>query len=191
MEPILWMLLGITTFVAALRAQRSQQARMVARWALGALFVLAGAVINAWYLLTDVDYAGFADASYIPFVRETWQSVVAPNQFLFIGLLVVFEAAVGALVVMGGRRTRVALVAMMGFHVALLSFGWFFYAWSLPMLVALGLLLRAEVSSATTGANKQTDGNHGGVGAEQGPRDDRTSDPNVESRQDLRVDAGA
>lgn len=191
MEPILWMVLGVTTLGASLFAHRSARARQIGRLALGALFVLAGALINAWYLLTDVDYGGFADASYIPFVRDAWQSVVAPNQFLFIGLLVVFEAAVGALVVMGGRRTRIALVAMMGFHVALLSFGWFFYAWSLPMLIALGLLLRAEVSAATTGVDEHTAMNHGGVGLEQGPRDDRTSDPHIESRQDLRVDAGA
>ena len=191
MEPILWMLLGITTFVAALRAHRSERARLVGRWALGALFVLAGAVINAWYLLTDVDYGGFADGSFIPFVRDTWQSVVAPRQFLFIGLLVAFEAVVGVLVVMGGRRTRVALVAMIGFHVALMSFGWFFWAWSIPMLVALGLLLRAEVSAATTSTSEHTGPSHRGVGAEQGTGDDRARDPHVESREDLRVDAGA
>lgn len=148
MEPVLWMVLGITTLVASTRAHRSERARLVGRWALGALFVLAGACINAWYLLTGVDYAGFADGSYIPFVRETWQSVVGPNQPLFIGLLVAFEAVVGVLVVLGGRRTQVALVAMIGFHVALMSFGWFFWAWSLPMLTALAFLLRAEIRIA-------------------------------------------
>lgn len=148
MEYVLWSVLGVTTIVASLRAHRSRQARLVGRWALGALFVLAGALVNAWYLLTGVDYGGFADASYIPFVRDTWQSVVAPNQAVFIWLLVVFEAVVGTLVVSGGRRTRLGLVAIMGFHVALLAFGWFFYAWSLPMLAALTLLLRAEIAAA-------------------------------------------
>jgi hypothetical protein len=150
-EPILWMVLGVTALVASVRAHRSPRARIIGRLALGALFVLAGALINAWYLLTGVDYAEFADASFIPFVRDTWQAVVAPNQFLFIGLLVVFEAVVGTMVVMGGRRTQAALLAMIGFHVALMSFGWFFWAWSIPMLVALGLLLRAEVSADLSG----------------------------------------
>ena len=153
--------------------------------------MLAGAVVNAWYLLTDVDYGGFADGSFIPFVRDTWQSVVAPRQFLFIGLLVVFEAVVGTLVVMGGRLTRLALMAMIGFHVALMSFGWFFWAWSLPMVTALGLLLRAEVSAATTATSEHTGLSHRGVGAEQGTGDGRARDPHVESREDLRVDAGA
>ncbi len=31
-----------------------------------------------------------------------------------------------------------------GHRIALLSFGWIFYAWSIPMLVAFVLLLRAE-----------------------------------------------
>lgn len=147
MEYVLWGVLGVATIVASLRAHRSGRARLVGRWALGALFVLAGALVNAWYLLTGVDYGGFADASYIPFVRDTWQSLVAPNQALFIWLLIAFEAVVGTLVVTGGRRTQVALVAIMGFHVALLSFGWFFWAWSIPMLAALALLLRAELAA--------------------------------------------
>lgn len=147
MEYVLWGVLGLTTITTSLFAHRSERARLVGRWALGALFVLAGALVNAWYLLTDVDYGGFADASFIPFVRDTWQSVVAPNQTLFIWLLVAFEAVVGTLVVTGGRRTRFALIAIMGFHVALLLFGWFFWAWSLPMLGALALLLRAEAAT--------------------------------------------
>lgn len=150
MEYVLWSVLGLTTIITSLLAHRSERARLMGRWALAALFVVAGAMVNAWYLLTGVDYGGFADASYIRFVRDTWQSVVAPNQSLFIWLLVTFEALVGTLVVTGGRRTQLALLAIMGFHVALLSFGWFFYAWSLPMLVALALLFRAELTASAT-----------------------------------------
>ena len=143
-EAVAWAVLGLTTLVASLRAHRSRNARLVGRWAVALLFVVAGAGVNAWYLATGTDYAGFADASAIPFVRETWRAVVAPNQELWIGLLVAFEATAGVLVASGGRRTQLGLVAIIGFHLALLSFGWFFVFWSLPMLLALGLLLRAE-----------------------------------------------
>ena len=143
-EMIAWPVLGLTTLVAAVLAARSRLAMLVGRWALGALFVLAGALVNAVYLATGTDYADFADASPFAFVRDTWGSLVAPRQGLFIGLLIAFELAVGILVVTGGRRTRAALVAIMGFHVGLLAFGWGFWAWSVPMLVATGLLLRAE-----------------------------------------------
>lgn len=143
-EMIAWPVLGLATLVAGILAGRSRVAMLVGRWALGALFVLAGALVNAVYLATGTDYAGFADASPFGFVRDTWGSLVAPRQALFIGLLVVFEAVVGVLVVTGGRRTQAALAAIIGFHVGLLAFGWGFWAWAVPMLVACGLLLRAE-----------------------------------------------
>jgi hypothetical protein len=149
MEAIAWVVLGATTFVAALRAGRSARARLVARVALFLLFVFAGALVNAIYLATGTDYAAFADLAYLPFVTDTWRAVVAPNQELFIGLLVAFEAVAGTLILLGGRMTQVGLVAVIGFHVALLSFGWMFALWAIPMLVALVLLLRAERSAST------------------------------------------
>ena len=50
----------------------------------------------------------------------------------------------GLLVLSGGRRAQLGLVGAIGFVIALLPFGWIFYAWSIPMLVAFVLLLRAE-----------------------------------------------
>lgn len=79
--------------------------------------------------------------------------VVAPNQEIWIGLLVAFEAIAGGLVWSGGRRATVGLIAIMVFHVLLLPFGWFLYVWSAPMLIGLTLLLRAHLrESATAGA---------------------------------------
>jgi hypothetical protein len=147
-EVVAWVVLGLTTLVASLRAHRSRRARLVGRWAVALLFVVAGAGVNAWYLTTGVDYSAFADASASAFVRDTWRAVVAPDQELWIGLLVAFEATAGALVASGRRRTQVGLVAIIGFHVALLSFGWAFAFWSVPMILALGLLLRAERHAA-------------------------------------------
>ncbi|MFA9430434.1 hypothetical protein [Egicoccus sp. AB-alg2] len=154
MEPVIWLVTGVTTFVAALLAQRHPRARQVGRLALATLFLAGGALVNGLYLLGGTDYADFADASYLPFVTETWRAVVAPTQELWIGLLVLFEATVGVLVLLPGRAVQVGLVAAMVFHVLLLPFGWFFSAWSIPMLVALALLLRAErqVAAAPTDA---------------------------------------
>lgn len=144
-EAIAWLVLGTTTVIAGFRAARSRRALLVGRIAVGALFVLAGALVNALYLAGGTDYAGFADAAIHPFVRDTWASVVAPRQALWIGLLVAFEATAGLLVWSGGRRATVGLVAVIAFHVLLLPFGWAFAIWSVPMLVGLGLLLRAHL----------------------------------------------
>lgn len=163
-EAIAWLALGTITVVAGIRSRHSHRALRVGRLAVGALFVLAGALVNALYLVTGTDYAGFADASYLAFVRDTWASVVAPNQEVWIGLLVAFEAIAGGLVWSGGRRATVGLIAIIAFHVLLLPFGWFIYAWSLPMLIGLGSLLRAHQREVA-------------ASAEAAPSDERTNQP--------------
>jgi uncharacterized membrane protein len=148
-EKILWLVLGSATLVAALRAGSSRRALYVGRGALGALFIGAGALVNTIYLASGADYSDFADAAHIAFVRDTWHSLVAPNQMVFISLLIVFEATVGALILSGGRRSQVGLLGAIGMHVGLLVFGWVLSVWSIVMLVALVLLLRAERRPAT------------------------------------------
>lgn len=153
MEKIMWLVLGGTAFVAALRARRSRRARYVGRVALGVLFIAFGAAVNAIYLAMDNGYYDeFADPSPFAFVRDTWASLVLPHQGVFIGLLIVFEAAAGVLVLCGGRWTQAGLVALIGFHVGQLAFGGVLWAWAAVMLVALVLLLRAERHPVDTSA---------------------------------------
>jgi hypothetical protein len=131
MEKIAWLVLGGTTFVAALFAYRSRRALYVARGALGLLMVGAGALVNLIYLVTGSDYANFADAAHFAFIRDTWRSVVAPHQGLFVTLLIVFEATVGLLILSGGRKTQVGLVGLIGMQLGLLVFGWVLTIWAL------------------------------------------------------------
>jgi hypothetical protein len=135
----------VATFVAALRAGKSRRAMYLGRAALGVLFIAFGAVVNAIYLAMGSDYyAHFADASPFAFVRDTWHSLVLPNQVLFIGLLIIFELTVSVLILSGGRRTQVGLLGLIGFHIGQLAFGGVLWPWAMVMLVALALLLRAE-----------------------------------------------
>ena len=145
MEKIAWLVLGIVTFVCALRAGGSVRAMHAGRAALGVLFVVFGALVNAIYLIADPDsYTTFADSSPFSFVRDTWASLVVPHVGLFITMLIVFEAAAGALILSGGRRTQIGLIALIGFHVGQLAFGGVLWPWAAVMLTALVLLLRAE-----------------------------------------------
>jgi hypothetical protein len=86
----------------------------------------------------------------VSFVRTAWHSVVAPNQTLFIGLLIAFEAAAGVLVLMGGRKAQLGMVGILGMQACLLLFGWFLTVSGIFMLVAVGLLLRAQVQHDRT-----------------------------------------
>lgn len=146
MEKIAWLVLGAITLVAAWRARSgSRQALRVGRAALGLLYVAAGALVNAVYLVTGDNYAKFADAAHISFVRTTWRDVVVPNHTLFITLLIVFEAAAGVLVLSGGRAAIAGMIAALAMHIGLLPFGWVLTIWSVVMLAAIGLLLAAQL----------------------------------------------
>ena len=141
----MWLVLGATVIFASMFAHRSDRARLVARVALGVLFLVFGALVNVIYLVTDWDsFAAFGDKSLFAFVRDTWAALVAPNTGVFIGALILGEATAGILVLSGGRRLEAGLVLLLGFHVGLLFFGWWLWLYAVPMLGALTLLLRAE-----------------------------------------------
>jgi hypothetical protein len=155
-EKIAWLVLGGVTFVAALRAGHSLRAMYVGRAALGVLFIVFGALVNAFYLIAQPQYyASFADASPFPFVTDTWNTLVLAHVNLFITVLIIFEATMGVLVLSGGRRTQVALIALIGFHVAQLAFGGVLWPWAAVMLTALVLLLRAERKAAPALASQR------------------------------------
>ncbi|HYN29164.1 MAG TPA: hypothetical protein VES95_04750 [Dermatophilaceae bacterium] len=145
MEKAMWLVLGATVMVASLRAGRSERARLVARVALGVLFLVFGAMVNVAYLVTDWNsFAEFGEMSQFAFVRDTWASLVVPNTGVFIGLLIAGEATAGILVLCGGRCMQAGLVLLLTFHVGLLFFGWWLWLYAVPMIGALTLLLRAE-----------------------------------------------
>jgi hypothetical protein len=77
---------------------------------------------------------------------------------------------VGVLVLTGGGRTRLALVGAIGFHVGLMFFGWDYYPFSIAMIAAFVLLLRAERKHAAV--TTKADGVAEGRGAAEG-RDER------------------
>jgi hypothetical protein len=143
--PFIWVACAAVIVTAALRSRRHPSALRLGRTGVGVLYVAAGAAVNAWFVLRGDDYAEFARGSYLGFVRSTWASVVVPHHEMWIGLLVAFELAVGVLALVGGRATQVAYAAAIAFHVCLLAFGWGFFLWSVPMIVALATLLRAEL----------------------------------------------
>ena len=146
MLPLVWVSCAAVIVTAAFRAGRGRHpsALRLGRLGVGALYLAAGAAVNAFFLLRGDDYAAFADGSSLRFVRDTWASLVVPHHELWIGLLVVFEVAVGVLALAGGRWTQLAYVAAIAFHVCLLAFGFGFFLWSVPMIAALATLLRAE-----------------------------------------------
>jgi hypothetical protein len=145
---ILWVVCGVVTIIAAVLASRTRPVMYAGRAAVGVLFLIGGALLHVINLATGVDYSGFADPAHFGWVTHAWRAVLAPHQVLFIGLLAVFEATVGVLVISGGRRTRFGYLGVIGFYLALWLFGWFETVWCLVMIAPMVLLLRAERRAA-------------------------------------------
>ena len=141
---ILWLVCGAATIIAAVLAGRSRRARYLGRAAVGVLFIAGGALLHVINLATGSDYASFADPAHFAWVTHAWNVVVVPNHILLIGLLALFEATAGVLVLSGGRRTELGYLAVIAFYLALWPFGWIETVWVLIMLPAMLLLLRAE-----------------------------------------------
>ena len=158
---ILWVGCAVAIVTAAVRSRHDAGALRFGRHAVGVLYLGAGAAVNGVFLLRGDDYAKFADGAYVRFVRDTWRDVVVPHHHAWIALLIAFELVVGVLALLGGRLTQLGYVAAIAFHVALLSFGWGFYLWSVPMVWALSVLLRGELRAADTrpssGVDTETD----------------------------------
>src|SRR5262249_58234097 len=108
---ILWVACGVATVVAGGWAPRRRWARYLGRAAVGVLFTAGGALVHVVNLPTHVDYTGFADPAHFAWVTDAWRTVVGAHQAVYIGLLVVFEVTAGALVLSGGRRTRLGYSA--------------------------------------------------------------------------------
>ena len=139
-----WGVLGITVVGCGLRARASRRSYLLGIAAVSVLWVLAGAGANAAMLIDGSTYTGFADGSPIPFVTDTWQSLVVPHHHVFIGALIVGEVLAGLLVLVPGRVRELALLALVAFNATLVVFGWWFAVWAVPLVTALLLLYRVE-----------------------------------------------
>jgi hypothetical protein len=160
---IFWLLCGVVTIVAAILAGHSRRALLTGRIAVGALFVLGGALLHVINLAMGSDYATFADPALFSWVTHSWRAVVVPSHDVFIGLLAGFEALVGVLALSGGRRTQLGYAGVIAFYLTLWLFGWIETVWCLVMLPAMILLLRAERHAAGDGPSARAAPIHGEI----------------------------
>jgi hypothetical protein len=80
-------------------------------------------------------------------VRTGWQTIVmaAPS---FYGLLLMGgEITAGTLLLVGGRAARVGWAAVITFHVLLMVFGWWIWAWCVPVLALLAWLASRDANT--------------------------------------------
>jgi hypothetical protein len=96
-------------------------------------------LVNGW----SHAYDSFADGSYWSFIGHTWRSALVPNVHVLIPMLAAFEIAVG-LLILSRQTRRIGIVCAFGFSVALMLFGFGFWAWSLPVIALLAFFWHFE-----------------------------------------------
>lgn len=103
----------------------------------GGFFLVMGGVHLGLVAADPQVYLHFADHGLFGFVRTGWADIVMATPAVYGLLLMAGEVTAGALLLTGGRAARVGWVAVIAFHVLLLFFGWWIWAWCLPAIALL------------------------------------------------------
>lgn len=129
------------------RAERERAAR-ARLWGriVGMVFLWTSGIHLGIVVAGPSFYRHFADASFLPFVRQGWAGDVMADPVTWGLLLVAGEATLGGLLVAGGRAARVGWVGVIAFHVLLMLFGFGFWLWALPAIAVLVPLARQDWS---------------------------------------------
>jgi len=115
----------------------------------GGFFLVMGGVHLGLVAADPQVYRHFADNGLFAFVRTGWTDIVMAAPGFYGLLLMAGEVTAGALLLVGGRAARVGWLAVIAFHVLLLVFGWWIWAWCLPALALLTWLAGRDFGTST------------------------------------------
>ncbi len=108
-------------------------------------FYLFTAGVHLGIVAADTEfYRSFAAASPWGFVRDGWSSVFMAQPTSWGLALMAGEAALGVLLLRGGRAARVGWVGVITFNLLLVLFGWGFLFWTVPVVALLVPVARAD-----------------------------------------------
>ena len=119
--------------------------RGLGRSLVGGFFLVMGGVHLGLVSADPTVYRHFADHALFTFVRTGWQDIVMAAPSVYGLVLMAGEITAGTLLLVGGRAARIGWAAVIVFHVLLMLFGWWVWAWSLPALVLLGWLAARDL----------------------------------------------
>ena len=113
------------------------------------LAYLAAAVFNTVYTLPRSDELdGYADGAWFGFLEDFMREVFMPNGTAFMGAVIIFEIAVGILVLSSGRSVDVGVTASVLWVIAVLPFlAWPYLLTNLGLAPVQGVLLLRRYES--------------------------------------------
>ncbi len=111
---------------------------------IGAFFLWTSGIHMGIAAIDPSGYQHFADAAVAGWVQRGWNEIFMANPRVWGFAVAVAELILGLLLLRGGGVAKVGWLGVIGFHLALVLFGWGFLIWSAPALVVLVLLLRRD-----------------------------------------------
>jgi len=130
--------------VAAPAAARSARAgRLLGRHAVGGLYLFTAGVHVGLVGADPQAYAGFGDAALVPGLTRAWDAGFMAHPAIWGLAVAALELAIALLLLLGrGHWRSLGWLLVIGFHLALMAFGWGFWLWCVPFLA---LFLAAAV----------------------------------------------
>ena len=122
------------------------------RTVVGGFFLVMGGVHLGLVSADPQVYQHFADNGLFPFVRTGWRDIVMAAPAVYGLLLMAGEVTAGALLLAGGAPRAFGWGAVIAFHVLLMVFGWWIWAWCVP---ALALLTWLPVTTSVPSGREQ------------------------------------
>lgn len=139
----------VKTASPAGRVRRWPPSARTGRVVVGGFFLVMGGVHLGLVSADPEIYRPFADHALFGFVRSGWQDIVMKAPAVYGLLLMAGEVLAGALLLAGARAARIGWCAVIVFHVLLMLFGWWVWAWSIPALLILVALARQDMQRRT------------------------------------------
>jgi hypothetical protein len=137
----------MTQVPAPARAMTRVGHAQLGRRLVGGFFLVMGGVHLGLVSADPQVYAHFADHGLFAFVRTGWQTIVMATPTVYGLLLMAGEITAGTLLLVGGRAASTGWAAVITFHVLLMVFGWWVWAWCLPALALLIWLAHGDLRS--------------------------------------------
>jgi hypothetical protein len=136
---------GQTQRAVPATGRRWRPSASTGRVVVGGFFLVMGGVHLGLVSADPEIYGPFADHALFGFVRSGWHDIVMSAPAVYGLLLMAGEVLAGALLLAGGRPAQIGWYAVIVFHVLLMLFGWWVWAWSIPALVILVALARRDM----------------------------------------------
>lgn len=121
------------------KAATTSEHRLAAaiRIAFGVIFLWSSGV-HVGIVAADPElYRDVADAAWLPGIETAWQDIFMAHPAFWGQMVALGELAIGTALLTGGRPARFGLAGAAAFHVGLMTLGWGYWMWSVPVLAIL------------------------------------------------------